>query len=46
MKSVNASVDEKRLWDDLMALASFGAREDGGVCRHALSREDILRGNG
>ena len=41
MKSVNASVDEKRLWDDLMALASFGAREDGGVCRHALSREDI-----
>ncbi|MFN0264340.1 hydantoinase/carbamoylase family amidase [Tepidamorphus sp. 3E244] len=41
MKAVSNAVDSERLWDDLMALAGFGAREDGGVCRHALSSEDI-----
>ena len=41
MNAASIVVDEKRLWDDLMALAQFGAREDGGVCRHALSPEDI-----
>ncbi|WP_213769805.1 M20 family metallo-hydrolase [Bradyrhizobium sp. dw_78] len=30
-------VDDKRLWDRLMMLAQFGAREDGGVDRPALS---------
>ena len=34
-------IDEGRLWGDLMRLAEFGARDDGGVCRHALSDEDI-----
>jgi hypothetical protein len=36
-----ASVDETRLWQALMDLAAVGARSDGGVCRHALSDEDI-----
>lgn len=36
------AVDEKRLWDRHLALASYGAREDGGVNRPALSREDGL----
>jgi beta-ureidopropionase / N-carbamoyl-L-amino-acid hydrolase len=36
-----AAVDEKRLWQALMDLAAVGARSDGGVCRHALSDEDI-----
>ena len=36
-----AAVDETRLWQALMDLAAVGARSDGGVCRHALSNEDI-----
>jgi beta-ureidopropionase / N-carbamoyl-L-amino-acid hydrolase len=36
-----AAVDEGRLWQALMDLAAVGARSDGGVCRHALSDEDI-----
>ena len=36
-----AAVDEARLWQALMDLAAIGARSDGGVCRHALSDEDI-----
>jgi beta-ureidopropionase / N-carbamoyl-L-amino-acid hydrolase len=36
-----AAVDETRLWQALMDLAAVGARADGGVCRHALSDEDI-----
>jgi N-carbamoyl-L-amino-acid hydrolase len=36
-----AAVDETRLWQALMDLAAVGARSDGGVCRHALSDEDI-----
>jgi beta-ureidopropionase / N-carbamoyl-L-amino-acid hydrolase len=36
-----AAVDETRLWQALMDLATVGARSDGGVCRHALSDEDI-----
>jgi beta-ureidopropionase / N-carbamoyl-L-amino-acid hydrolase len=35
------AVDETRLWQALMDLAAVGARADGGVCRHALSDEDI-----
>jgi N-carbamoyl-L-amino-acid hydrolase len=38
---VSAHVDGKRLWDDLMALARFGAIEHGGVNRLALSSEEI-----
>ncbi|MDH3741357.1 MAG: M20 family metallo-hydrolase [Hyphomicrobiales bacterium] len=34
-------ISEQRLWGRLMDLAAIGARPDGGVCRHALSREDI-----
>lgn len=36
-----AAVDEARLWQSLMDLAAIGARSDGGVCRNALSDEDI-----
>ncbi len=36
-----ARVSEDRLWRRLMDLAAIGARPDGGVCRHALSAEDI-----
>ncbi|MCC0015127.1 MAG: M20 family metallo-hydrolase [Rhodobiaceae bacterium] len=39
--AAQSAVDAKRLWDDLMTLAGFGARDDGGVCRHALSVEDM-----
>ena len=38
---VSSHVDGKRLWDDLMALARFGAIEHGGVNRVALSAEEI-----
>lgn len=34
-------ISEDRLWGRLMDLAAIGARSDGGVCRHALSPEDI-----
>jgi N-carbamoyl-L-amino-acid hydrolase len=39
--AAGAAVDETRLWQALMDLAAVGARSDGGVCRHALSDEDI-----
>ncbi len=35
------AVDGERLWKDLMHLAQFGARPDGGVDRQALSDADI-----
>ncbi len=34
-------VDQDRLWNSLLDMAQIGARDDGGVCRHALSSEDI-----
>ena len=34
-------VDRDRQWDLLMKIASFGAREDGGVDRPALSQHDV-----
>lgn len=34
-------VSESRLWDRLMELGRIGALPDGGVCRHALSAEDV-----
>lgn len=40
-KSIASHVSGDRLWDRLMALARFGATEAGGVCRLALSREEI-----
>ena len=40
-RAAAAAVDENRLWQTLMDLAAIGARPDGGVCRHALSDEDI-----
>jgi beta-ureidopropionase / N-carbamoyl-L-amino-acid hydrolase len=40
-RAAAAAVDEGRLWQSLMDLAAVGARSDGGVCRHALSDEDI-----
>lgn len=36
-----AQVSESRLWDRLMELGRIGALPDGGVCRHALSIEDV-----
>ena len=36
-----SAVSEPRLWQMLTDLAEFGARDDGGVERHALSAEDI-----
>jgi N-carbamoyl-L-amino-acid hydrolase len=40
-RAAAAAVDEGRLWQALMDVAAIGARPDGGVCRHALSDEDI-----
>ena len=40
-QSIAAHVSGERLWNRLMALARFGATEKGGVCRLALSREEI-----
>ena len=40
-KRAGEAVDGERLWRDLMHLAEFGARADGGVERHALSGADI-----
>jgi len=40
-KRAGEAVDGERLWRDLMQLAQFGARTDGGVERHALSGADI-----
>jgi beta-ureidopropionase / N-carbamoyl-L-amino-acid hydrolase len=37
-----AAVKEKRLWDRHGEMAAFGARDDGGVNRQALSHEDGL----
>ena len=41
MKTASTHVDGKRLWSRLMELASFGATEQGGVCRLALTRHEI-----
>ena len=38
---VSQRIDGHRLWQRLMDLARFGATSKGGVCRLALSREDI-----
>ena len=38
---VSQRIDGDRLWQRLMDLARFGATSKGGVCRLALSREDI-----
>ena len=38
---VSDRVDGDRLWQSLMDLAKFGATRDGGVCRLALSTEEI-----
>ena len=38
---VSQRIDGPRLWQRLMDLARFGATSKGGVCRLALSREDI-----
>lgn len=38
---VSDLIDGERLWRRLMDLARFGATEAGGVCRLALSREEI-----
>ncbi|MDJ0951671.1 MAG: M20 family metallo-hydrolase [Alphaproteobacteria bacterium] len=35
------AVDETRLWDRLMTMASYGALANGGVNRQALSPEDV-----
>jgi len=40
-KRAGEAVDGERLWQNLMHLAEFGARPDGGVERHALSGADI-----
>lgn len=39
--SVAANVDGAELWQDLETLRRFGAREDGGVARLALSNSDV-----
>lgn len=36
-----AGISQQRLWDRLMAVGNVGALPGGGVCRHALSAEDI-----
>jgi beta-ureidopropionase / N-carbamoyl-L-amino-acid hydrolase len=38
---VSQRIDGQRLWQRLMDLARFGATSKGGVCRLALSREEI-----
>jgi N-carbamoyl-L-amino-acid hydrolase len=38
---VSECIDGERLWRRLMQLASFGATETGGVCRVALSQEEV-----
>jgi beta-ureidopropionase / N-carbamoyl-L-amino-acid hydrolase len=38
---VSTHVNGDRLWRRLMELARFGATEKGGVCRLALSQEEI-----
>ena len=38
---ISDHVDGQRLWRDLMQLAGFGATNRGGVCRLALSQEEI-----
>ena len=41
MARVSDRVDGDRLWERLTALARFGATPAGGVCRLALSQEEI-----
>jgi beta-ureidopropionase / N-carbamoyl-L-amino-acid hydrolase len=38
---VSDRIDGDRLWQNLMDLAKFGATSNGGVCRQALSNEEI-----
>ena len=38
---ISRRVDGHRLWQRLMDLAKFGATSNGGVCRQALSAEEI-----
>jgi len=41
MARVSDRIDGDRLWERLMALARYGATTAGGVCRLALSQEEI-----
>lgn len=38
---MTARINSERLWSDLMETARFGATPGGGLCRLALSEEDI-----
>ena len=38
---VSERVDGARLWQRLLDLARFGATDKGGVCRLALSQEEM-----
>ena len=40
-KTIAAKVDEVRLWRRLMELGRIGATANGGVCRLALTEEEI-----
>ncbi len=40
-KTIAAKVDEDRLWRRLMELGRLGATDNGGVCRLALTAEEI-----
>jgi N-carbamoyl-L-amino-acid hydrolase len=39
-RAVAGAVDQQRLWSTLEAMAEVGARDDGGVNRQALTKED------
>jgi len=41
LKDIAKQVDEKRLWDRLLELGQIGATENDGVCRLALTDEEI-----
>jgi len=41
LKRIADAVDEDRLWSMHMEMAKFGATPKGGVCREALTAEDV-----
>ncbi|MCX7306533.1 MAG: hypothetical protein NTZ72_00675, partial [Afipia sp.] len=41
-RELAVAVDEERLWDRHLRMATFGERPDGGVNRQALSYNDGL----
>ena len=41
LKEIANHVDEKRLWGRLMDLGKIGATKNDGVCRLALTDEEI-----